>query len=95
MLGTRTIATGVPGGIAPPTAIPGTLDADGLGLTGERSAVPYMLVWLELLAVAGLLTAYAASRWSTARTWLVFTPIIALTLWLFFESAVRLLPATL
>ena len=31
-----------------------TLDADGLGLTGERDAAPNMLVWLELLAGAAL-----------------------------------------
>jgi hypothetical protein len=48
-----------------------------------------------LLAVAGLLATYAGSRWSSARVWLVFAPAIALLVWLFFESAVRLLPATL
>jgi sortase A len=79
----------------PSTTLSRTLDADGLGLTGERDAVPYMLVWLELLAAAGFLAAFAATRWSAARTWLVFAPIIAFTLWLFFESVVRLLPATL
>jgi hypothetical protein len=79
----------------PPTAIPGTLDADGLGLTGQRDAVPYLLVWLELLAGAGLLAAYAATRWSTPRVSLVFSPVLALTMWLVFESFVRLLPATL
>ena len=79
----------------PPTAGTNTLDADGLGLTGQRDAAPYMLVWLELLAGAALLTAYALSRWSAPRVWLVFAPVLALTLWLFFESFVRLLPATL
>ena len=34
------------------------LDADGLGLTGERDAAPNLLVWLELLAGAALVTAY-------------------------------------
>jgi sortase A len=71
------------------------LDADGLGLTGERDAAPNLLVWLELLAVAGLLTAYFASRWSPARTWLVCAPVLALLLWQFFAAATRLLPATL
>jgi sortase A len=79
----------------PPTENSATLDADGLGLTGERDAAPYMLVWLELLAVAGLFTAYAASRWSAPRVWLVFAPVLAVLMWLFFESFVRLLPATL
>jgi sortase A len=79
----------------PPTVLQHTLDADGLGLTGERDSAPNMLVWLELLAVAALLATYAASRWSSARTWLVFAPAIALLVWLFFESVVRLLPATL
>jgi len=79
----------------PPTSITSTLDTDGLGLTGQRDAVPYMLVWLELLAGAGLLTAYAASRWSAPRVWLVFAPVVALTMWRFFDSFVRLLPSTL
>jgi sortase A len=79
----------------PPTTLTNTLDADGLGLTGQRDAAPYMLVWLELLAGAALLTAFAASRWSAPRVWLVFAPVLAFTMWLFFESFVRLLPATL
>jgi sortase A len=71
------------------------LDADGLGLTGERNAATNLLVWLELLAGATLLTAFFASRWSRTRTWLVCAPVIALLLWMFFESAVRVLPAML
>ena len=79
----------------PPTNTRQPLDAEGLGLTGQRDAVSYMLVWLELLAAAALLSAYAASRWSPTRVWLVFAPLLAMTTWLFFESFVRLLPATL
>ncbi len=79
----------------PATALRRALDPDGLGLTGERSAVPYALVWLELLAVAALMTVFAASRWSKMTTWVVFTPVLAAALWLFFENAARLLPATL
>ena len=79
----------------PPTTLTNTLDADGLGLTGQRDAAPYMLVWLELLAAVGLFAAYAAARWSATRVWLVFAPALALATWLFFESFVRLLPATL
>ena len=77
------------------TALLRQLDADGLGLTGERDAAPALLVWLELLALAGLATAYCASRWSASRTWLVCAPVLALLLWQFFASATRLLPATL
>jgi sortase A len=77
------------------TVLQRRLDADGLGLTGERDAAPNLLVWLELLAVAGLVTAYFASRWSAARTWLVCAPVLALLLWQFFAAATRLLPATL
>ncbi len=79
----------------PPTKLTNTLDADGLGLTGQRDAAPYMLVWLELLAATALFAAYAASRWSNTRVWLVFAPALALAAWLFFESFGRLLPATL
>jgi sortase A len=77
------------------TQLQRTLDADGLGLTGERDAAPNLLVWLELLAGAALLTAFLSTRWSRSRTWLVCAPVLALLLWLFFESATRLLPATL
>jgi hypothetical protein len=79
----------------PATSIAGALDADGLGLTGQRDAVPHLLVWLELLAGVGLLAAYLASRWSTARIWLLSAPVLTLAMWLVFESFVRLLPATL
>jgi hypothetical protein len=41
------------------------------------------------------MTVFAATRWSTMTTWVVFTPVLALALWLFFENAARLLPATL
>jgi sortase A len=78
-----------------PVAMQRSLDADGLGLTGERDAAPNLLVWLELLAGAALLTAFLASRWSRTRVWLVCAPVIALLLWCFFESVTRLLPATL
>jgi sortase A len=77
------------------TQLQRTLDADGLGLTGERDAAPNLLVWLELLAGAALLTAFLSTRWSRSRTWLLCAPVLALLLWLFFESATRLLPATL
>ena len=77
------------------TQLQRALDADGLGLTGERDAAPNLLVWLELLAGAAVLTAFLASRWSRSRTWLVCAPVLALLLWFFFESATRLLPATL
>jgi sortase A len=72
-----------------------TLDPDGLGLTGERSATSYTLVWLQLLAVVALITVYASSRWSRITMWVVCAPVVAAVLWLFFENAVRLLPATL
>jgi sortase A len=78
-----------------PTELQRRLDADGLGLTGERGAATNLLVWLEMLAGAALLTAYFASRWSRARTWLVCAPVLALLCWMFFDSAARVLPATL
>jgi len=79
----------------PATPLKRTLDPEGLGLTGERDATAYTLVWLELLAVVALITVYAASRWPAITTWIVCTPVVAMALWLFFENAVRLLPATL
>lgn len=77
------------------TELQRSLDAEGMGLTGERSAIAIVLVWLELLAALALLTVYAMTRWSRWSAWVVFVPALALVLWLFFENAVRLLPATL
>jgi sortase A len=79
----------------PATPLRRTLDPEGLGLTGERDATAYTLVWLELLAVVALITVYAATRWPAIITWIVCAPVVAMALWLFFENAVRLLPATL
>ncbi len=78
-----------------PTALRHTLDPEGLGLTGERGAIATVLVWLEILAVLAFAAVYARSRWSRVATWVVFAPSLALVTWLFFENAVRLLPATL
>jgi LPXTG-site transpeptidase (sortase) family protein len=72
-----------------------TLDPEGLGLTGERGAIAVVLVWLELLVALALLAVFALKRWSRWATWVVFVPALALVVWLFFEHAVQLLPATL
>ena len=72
-----------------------SLDPDGLGLTGDRSAIASVLVWLELLVALAVLAVFALTRWSRLATWIVFAPGIAVVAWLLFENAVRLLPATL
>lgn len=72
-----------------------TLDAEGLGLTGERGAIAVVLVWLELLVALLLLAVFAMTRWSRWSAWIVFVPALALVTWLFFEHVVQLLPATL
>jgi sortase A len=72
-----------------------TLDAEGLGLTGERGAIAVVLVWLEILVAllfAGVLAMRRFSRWTA---WIVFVPALALVTWLFFQHVVQLLPATL
>jgi sortase A len=71
------------------------LDPEGLGLTGDRNAIASVLVWLELLVALSALAVFALTRWSRVATWTVFAPGIAVVAWLFFENAVRLLPATL
>ena len=50
----------------PATPLKRTLDPEGLGLTGERDATAYTLVWLELLAVVALITVFAASSLTSA-----------------------------
>ncbi len=72
-----------------------TLDAEGLGLTGERGAIAVVLVWLELLMALLLVGVLAITRWSRWSAWVVFVPAVALVTWLFFEHIVQLLPATL
>ena len=77
------------------TALRRTLDAEGLGLTGERGGIAVVLVWLELLVALLLLAVFALTRWQRWTAWIVFVPALALVTWLFFEHAVQLLPATL
>jgi sortase A len=77
------------------TELSRTLDAEGLGLTGERGVIAVVLVWLELLVALLLLTVFAMTRWSRWTAWVVFVPALVLVTWLFFEHAVQLLPATL
>ena len=77
------------------TALRRTLDAEGLGLTGERGAIAVVLVWLELLVALVALGVFAMKRWLRWTAWIVFVPALALVTWLFFEHAVQLLPATL
>lgn len=71
------------------------IDASALGLSGDRSAAPNVHGWLELLAAAALGAAYAAARWSRARTWLFFSPVLVLLVWQLFQSLMRLLPGTI
>jgi len=79
----------------PATALRRTLDAEGVGLTGERGAIAVVLVWLELLVALLFLGVFAMKRWPRWTAWIVFVPALALVTWLFFEHAVQLLPATL
>jgi hypothetical protein len=47
------------------------------------------LVLLVLVEIAGL---WAVRRFGAAKTWLVFTPLLAFTLLITVEQATRLLP---
>ena len=77
------------------TALRRTLDAEGVGLTGERGAIAVVLVWLELLVALLFLGVFAMKRGPRWTAWIVFVPALALVTWLFFEHVVQLLPATL
>ena len=72
-----------------------TLDAEGLGLTGERGAIAVVLVWLEILVALLFVGVLAMRRFSRWAAWVVFVPALALVTWLFFQHVVQLLPATL
>jgi LPXTG-site transpeptidase (sortase) family protein len=71
------------------------LAVDELGLEGDRNAAILLLVWLEVLVVLAFATVLLFSRWKRWPAWTIAVPILAAALWLVYEQASRLLPATL
>ena len=78
-----------------PAGRPTTLHRDELGLQGEPTAITALLLWAEMLALAGLATAWLYRRWSRWPAYLICTPVILLLVLLVFDSFSGLLPATL
>jgi LPXTG-site transpeptidase (sortase) family protein len=76
--------------------VPGApLAVDELGLEGDRNAAILLLVWLEVLVVLAFATVLLFSRWKRWPAWIIAVPILAAALWLVYEQASLLLPATL
>jgi sortase A len=71
------------------------LDDDELGRTGDRSAWGGVLLWGEVLVAAVVTAALLYQRWRRWPTWLLTTPIILASGYLFFTSVQRLLPSTI
>jgi sortase A len=71
------------------------LNRDELGLQGEPGAVVPLLLWGELLLLAGAVAALLYRRWPRWPAYLVCTPVILLLVVLVFDSFAGLLPATL
>ena len=71
------------------------LNRDELGLQGEPGAVVPLLLWGELLLLAGAVAAFLYRRWPRWPAYLVCTPVILLLIVLVFDSFAGLLPATL
>lgn len=76
-------------------ARPVGVDTDESGLTGEPIAVVALVGTLQLLLVSAVAVSWMWKRWSRRSTWLLATPVVAVTTLLTFESLQRLLPATL
>jgi sortase A len=80
---------------AAPAGRPTQLKADETGANGEDQAAIPLLVWALLLLAIALGATWLYLHWARWSTWLITTPILLATLYLFYESLTRLLPASL
>lgn len=77
----------------PPIAIAaGVVDPQEEVMSGDRSRV-FSLSWLvQLLAAAAVAAVWAAKRWNTLATWIVFVPVITVTALACADRVTDLLP---
>jgi sortase A len=83
--------------LAPAGVQPVPPGVEQAGLSGDGAAVPLILLWAELLAVALIGSWRLYRRWSRTMlsAYLLTTPILLALLFLLFGALDRLLPATL
>lgn len=58
---------------------PGAIASDEQALKGDHSGVSTLAWLLELLVLLGVAAVWAWKRWDVLATWVVFTPLIAVT----------------
>jgi LPXTG-site transpeptidase (sortase) family protein len=64
----------------PPVAIgPGAIADDEQALKGDHGGLSALAWLLELLVVLGVAAVWAWKRWDVLATWVVFTPLLAVT----------------
>lgn len=85
---TTLVGATVPTPAGRPTAIP---VAEG-AMRSDQGSMFLLVLWLQLLFVAGIGTAWAHSRWSGAQAWLAGAPVIFAALWGASDVALSLLP---
>ena len=85
---TTMVGATVPTPAGRPTAVP---VAEG-AMKSDPGSMFLLVLWLQLLLVAGIGTAWAHSRWSGAQAWLAGAPVIFATLWGASDVALSLLP---
>lgn len=75
-------------------AYPSDVTKEESSLNGNRDALLPLVLGVEGLLVALLLTVYARQRWLRWPTWLLATPVICALALVVFDSLARLLPST-
>jgi sortase A len=71
------------------------LQADELGLAGDRDAASRLLVWLEVLALCAIGAVVLFRRWNRWSAYVVIVPPLLAATWLVYEQIGRLLPGVL
>lgn len=81
-----------------PSLTRNVINTDGsIGLSGDASAIPLVILWGQALVIVALATFWLYRRWSRHRpaAHLLTTPVLLALLVLLFQSMDRLLPATI
>ncbi|HEX5616407.1 MAG TPA: class E sortase [Acidimicrobiia bacterium] len=93
----RLVVTATPVGApqAPGSRVAVELGLDELGLASDRSVVGELVLWMQVLVALALGTVVAFRRWRRGPAWVVAVPVLLAVLWVVYERAALLLPATL
>jgi sortase A len=75
-----------------PAGRPGAVPIAENAMQGDKAALFPLVLWLQLLLLAGLGVVWAQSRWGGAQAWLVGTPVVLAALFGAGQTAIQLLP---